>query len=39
MREAAAALPHGTTAGHDGTFHTLPPETLAAALKDYFVTS
>ncbi|WP_433167218.1 alpha/beta fold hydrolase [Kribbella sp. CA-247076] len=36
-REAAAALPHGTAEGHDGTFHTLAPETLAAVLSGYFL--
>ncbi|MEU4602509.1 alpha/beta fold hydrolase [Kribbella sp. NPDC023972] len=37
VREAAAALPHGNVEGHDGTFHTLPPETLAAVLTGYFI--
>jgi pimeloyl-ACP methyl ester carboxylesterase len=37
VREAAAALPHGKVEGHDGTFHTLPPETLAAVLTGYFI--
>lgn len=37
VRETADALPQGTAAGHDGTFHTLPPETLARVLEDYFV--
>ncbi|HEY3558935.1 MAG TPA: alpha/beta hydrolase [Kribbella sp.] len=37
VRETAAALPQGTAAGHDGTFHTLPPETLARVLEDYFL--
>jgi len=37
VKQAAAALPHGKAEGHDGTFHTLPPETLASVLTDYFV--
>ena len=37
VREAGAALPHGKVEGHDGTFHTLPPETLAAVLTAHFV--
>jgi hypothetical protein len=37
VREAGAALPHAKVEGHDGTFHTLPPETLAAALTAHFV--
>ncbi|MGZ0147595.1 alpha/beta fold hydrolase [Kribbella sp. WER1] len=39
VRETAAALPQGTAEGHDGTFHTLAPETLAAVLADYFVST
>ncbi|WP_427895992.1 alpha/beta fold hydrolase [Kribbella sp. GL6] len=39
VRETAAALPQGTAEGRDGTFHTVPPETLAAVLADYFGTS
>ncbi|MFD7158993.1 alpha/beta fold hydrolase [Kribbella sp. NPDC059898] len=39
VRETAAALPQGTADGRDGTFHTVPPETLAAVLTDYFGTS
>jgi len=38
-KQTAAALPNGTAQGHDGTFHTLPPETLARVLTDYFVTA
>ncbi|TCO36023.1 pimeloyl-ACP methyl ester carboxylesterase [Kribbella steppae] len=36
VRQAAAALPHGKVEGYDGTFHTIPPETLAAALTASF---
>ncbi|GAB2679802.1 alpha/beta fold hydrolase [Kribbella swartbergensis] len=36
VREAAAALPNSTVEGHDGTFHTIPPETLARVLTAYF---
>lgn len=36
-RQTAAALPHGTVEGHDGTFHTLPSETLARVLTAYFL--
>jgi pimeloyl-ACP methyl ester carboxylesterase len=36
-REAAAALPHGMAQGHDGTFHTLSPETLASVLANYIL--
>ena len=39
VKQTAAALPKGTAEGHDGTFHTLPPETLARVLTDYFVTA
>lgn len=39
VQDAVAALPHGTVAGYDGEFHTLPAETLAEALTDYFVTA
>jgi pimeloyl-ACP methyl ester carboxylesterase len=39
VRETAAALPHGAAEGHDGTFHTLPPATLARVLTDYFVSA
>ena len=39
VKQTAAALPKGTAQGHDGTFHTLPPETLARVLTDYFVTA
>lgn len=39
VRETAAALPNGQVEGHDGTFHTLPPETLAAVLTRYFIAS
>ncbi|HZX09186.1 alpha/beta hydrolase [Kribbella sp.] len=39
VRETTAALPQGTAEGRDGTFHTVPPETLAAVLTDYFGTS
>jgi pimeloyl-ACP methyl ester carboxylesterase len=39
VRETAAALPNGTVEGHDGTFHTLPPETLARVLEGYFVSA
>ncbi len=37
VRQTAAALPHGTAEGHDGTFHTVPPETLAQVLAGYLV--
>ena len=37
VRQTAAALPHGTVEGYDGTFHTLPSDTLARALTDYFL--
>ncbi|WP_405056906.1 alpha/beta hydrolase [Kribbella sp. NBC_01505] len=36
-RQTAAALPHGTVEGHDGTFHTLPPETLTQVLANYLL--
>ncbi|MFF0344843.1 alpha/beta fold hydrolase [Kribbella sp. NPDC004875] len=36
VREMAAALPQRTVEGRDGTFHTLPPETLAEVLTGYF---
>jgi len=39
VRQAAAALPHGKVEGHDGTFHTIPPETVARVLSDYFLTA
>jgi pimeloyl-ACP methyl ester carboxylesterase len=39
VQETVAALPQGTVEGHDGTFHTLPPETLARVLTDYFVSA
>ena len=39
VRQAAAALPHGKLEGHDGTFHTLPPETLARVLEGYFLSA
>jgi hypothetical protein len=38
-RQAAEALPHGTLEGHDGTFHTLPPETMARVLTGYFLSA
>ncbi|WP_350277817.1 alpha/beta hydrolase [Kribbella sp. HUAS MG21] len=37
VQEAVAALPQGSVEGHDGTFHTLPPETLARVLTGYFI--
>ncbi|GAA1580702.1 alpha/beta hydrolase [Kribbella karoonensis] len=37
VRETAAGLPQGTVEGHDGTFHTLSPETLARVLEGYFL--
>jgi hypothetical protein len=37
VKQAGAALPHGTVQGHDGTFHTIPPATLAEVLTAYFV--
>jgi pimeloyl-ACP methyl ester carboxylesterase len=37
--QTAAALPHGKAEGNDGTFHTLPPDTLARALTSYFLTA
>jgi hypothetical protein len=39
VRETVAALPRGAAEGHDGTFHTLPPATLARVLTDYFVSA
>ena len=39
VRQAAAALPQGRADGHDGTFHTLPADTLARVLKDYFLSA
>ena len=39
VKQTAAALPNGTAEGHDGTFHTLPAETLARVLTNYFVTA
>ncbi|MFK4086611.1 alpha/beta fold hydrolase [Kribbella sp. NPDC020789] len=36
VRQTAAALPHATAEGHDGTFHTLAPETLTQVLSNYF---
>ncbi|WP_327633110.1 alpha/beta hydrolase [Kribbella sp. NBC_00482] len=39
VQEAVAALPQGTVEGHDGTFHTLPPETLTRVLSDYFLSA
>ncbi|MEV5965738.1 alpha/beta hydrolase [Kribbella sp. NPDC051952] len=38
-RQTAAALPHGKVEGHDGTFHTIPSDTLARVLADYFIRS
>jgi pimeloyl-ACP methyl ester carboxylesterase len=38
-RQAAAALRHGTVEGHDGTFHTLPPETMARVLTGYLLSA
>ncbi|WP_344159113.1 alpha/beta hydrolase [Kribbella yunnanensis] len=37
VRQTAAALPHGKAEGHEGTFHTLSPETLTQVLADYLV--
>ncbi|MEU8221364.1 alpha/beta hydrolase [Kribbella sp. NPDC048915] len=37
--ETAAALPQGSVEGHDGTFHTVPPETLARVLEGYFLSA
>ena len=37
VREAGAALPHGKVEGHDGTFHTVSPETLTAVLTAHFL--
>jgi hypothetical protein len=37
VNQTAAALPHSTVEGHDGTFHTIPPTTLAEVLTAYFV--
>lgn len=39
VQEAVAALPQGMVEGHDGTFHTLPPETLARVLSNYFLSA
>jgi len=36
-RQTAAALPQGTVEGHEGTFHTLSPETLTQVLAGYLV--
>jgi pimeloyl-ACP methyl ester carboxylesterase len=36
VRQTAAALPQGKAEGHDGTFHTIPADTLARVLADYF---
>lgn len=36
-KQTAAALPHGKAEGYDGTFHTIPSETLARVLTDYFL--
>ncbi|MGW7680655.1 alpha/beta fold hydrolase [Kribbella sp. NPDC054772] len=36
VRLTAAALPQGRVEGHDGTFHTLAPDTLTRVLTDYF---
>lgn len=38
-RQTAAALPAGKVEGYDGTFHTLPSETLARVLADYFLSA
>ncbi|MER7244730.1 alpha/beta hydrolase [Kribbella sp. NPDC000426] len=38
-RQAADALAHGALEGHDGTFHTLPPETMARVLTGYFLSA
>jgi pimeloyl-ACP methyl ester carboxylesterase len=37
VREAVELLPHGKAEGHDGTFHTLAPETLTRVLAGYFL--
>ncbi|HEY4571185.1 MAG TPA: alpha/beta fold hydrolase [Kribbella sp.] len=39
VRQTAAALPHGTAEGHDGTFHTIPAGTLARVLTGYFLST
>lgn len=39
VKQTAAALPNARAEGHDGTFHTLPPETMARALTDYFLSA
>jgi hypothetical protein len=39
VRQAAAALPNGTVEGHDGTFHTIPADTLARVLTGYFLSA
>ncbi|HET6986018.1 MAG TPA: alpha/beta hydrolase [Kribbella sp.] len=38
-KQTAAALPHGKVEGYDGTFHTIPSDTLARALADYFLSA
>ncbi|GAA0591172.1 alpha/beta hydrolase [Kribbella sandramycini] len=35
VRQTAAALPNATLQGHDGPFHTIPPETLLRALAGW----
>ena len=37
VKQTAAALPNGKAEGHDGTFHTIPADTLARVLTDYFL--
>ena len=38
-KQTAAALPHGKAEGYDGTFHTIPSDTLARVLTDYFLSA
>ncbi|MEU4197218.1 alpha/beta hydrolase [Kribbella sp. NPDC026611] len=38
-RQTAAGLPNGTVEGYDGTFHTIPSDTLARALTAYFLST
>jgi pimeloyl-ACP methyl ester carboxylesterase len=38
-RQTGALLPHGKAEGYDGTFHTIPADTLARVLTDYFLSA
>jgi pimeloyl-ACP methyl ester carboxylesterase len=37
VQQVADALPNGKAEGRDGTFHTVPADTLTRVLSDYFV--